>query len=57
MTRNQHFLNIGRTSSFGVNVRDIFTCMAIQAHPIIALQKRQLKCGSCAKTEHPIKSC
>ena len=30
--------------------------MAIQAHPIIASQKRQLKCESCTKIGHMIKS-
>ena len=52
----QHFLNTFRVSFIG-NIQDIFTCMAIQTHHIIASQKKQLKWGSCTKTGHPIKPC
>ena len=30
--------------------------MAVQTHPVITSQKRQLKCGQCAKIAHTIKS-
>ena len=40
-----------KKSSIDVNIQDIFTCMAIQTHPIIASQKRQLKYGRCDKTK------
>ena len=35
----------------------IFTWMAIQTHPFIVSQKRQLTCRRCTKIPHTIKSC
>ena len=53
------FLNIARArqSSVGVNVTNIFTCIAIETHPNIDSQKMQLKCWMCTEIVHAIKSC
>ena len=46
-----------RQCSIELNTRDIFTCMMIQTHPLIASMKRQIHCIICGRVGHSLIKC